>query len=99
MLTSIDWSKYSYVVSSRYRVKVLKVLAVGPKTPKQISMETKIHLSHISKTLRELSEKGIVKCLSPERRRGKVYNLTKEGKEIIHQLEMVVGEDGSCFGA
>lgn len=99
MPTSVDWSKYSYVIASEYRVKVLKVLTAGPKTPKHISKETRIYLSHVSKTLRELSEKGIVECLSPERKRGKVYNLTKDGKEIIRQLEKVVGGNGSLFGA
>jgi DNA-binding MarR family transcriptional regulator len=56
-------------------------------TPKQISVNTKIYLSHVSRILNELSKKRIIECLTPDLKRGKVFALTNEGKEIAENLE------------
>ena len=78
----MDWKKYGYVISSKYRKKVILCLVEEPKTPKQIATDTNLHLSHVSHTLKELSSLNIVTCLTPELRRGRVYKLTDDGKEI-----------------
>jgi predicted transcriptional regulator len=83
----LDWKKYGYVVSSHYRKKVVISLLAGPKTPKQIAVEVDIYLSHVSKTLNELSSLDIVGCLTPDLRRGRVYELKKDGIEIAKYLE------------
>ena len=78
----MDWNKYGYVFSSNYRKKVIRALLAGPKTPKQIAIEVDLYLSHVSKTLNELQDHGISLCLTPNLKRGRIYELTKEGKEI-----------------
>jgi predicted transcriptional regulator len=83
----LDWKKYGYVISSGYRQKVILGLTQGPKTPKQISIDTKLYLSHVSHTLKELSSLNIVICLTPELRRGRVYKLTKDGREIAAYIK------------
>ena len=83
----MDWKKYGYVISSNYRKKVILSLTEGPKTPKQIATETNLYLSHVSKTLNELSSSEIVICLNPELKRGRVYELTKDGREIAKQIK------------
>jgi predicted transcriptional regulator len=83
----MDWTKYGFVVSSSYRQKVVLSLKRYPKTPKQVSSELKLHLSHVSLTIKELCEIGIVENLTPELRKGKVYQLTTAGEEIAKALE------------
>jgi predicted transcriptional regulator len=83
----LDWKKYGFVISSRYRQKVVRNLMHGPKTPKQISVETGLYLSHVSKTLNELSSLEIVTCLTPDLKRGRIYELTKDGSEIAKYLK------------
>jgi len=83
----LDWKKYGYVISSEYRKRVIFSLVGGPKTPKQIAIDTSLHLSHVSQTLKELSSFEIVICLNPELKRGRVYELTKEGREIAKQIK------------
>ena len=83
----LDWRKYGYVISSGYRKKVILGLTQGPKTPKQLSMDTKLYLSHVSHTLKELSSLSIVTCLTPELRRGRVYRLTDDGTEIAEYIK------------
>ena len=83
----MDWKKYGYVVSSDYRKKVVTSLLAGPKTPKQIAVEVSLYLSHVSKTLNELQEFEIAICLTPELKRGRIYELTKEGKDLAKYLK------------
>lgn len=83
----MDWRKYGYVLSSTYRQKIVLCLKDGPKTPKQISLESRLHLSHVSSTLKDLGNKDIVKCLTPDLRKGKIYGLTDDGKEIADKIK------------
>ena len=80
MVTLVQWDKYGYVVASKYRKKVVIALTEKPRTPKEISNETRLYLSHVSSTLSSLVEKGIVQCLTPSLRRGKIFDLTDDGR-------------------
>ncbi|KXB07859.1 hypothetical protein AKJ58_01595 [candidate division MSBL1 archaeon SCGC-AAA385D11] len=82
----MDWDKYGFVSASKYRKKVVLALQKKPKTPKEIEEEVGYHLSHVSNTLGELSDEGIVRCLTEKRSKGRVYGLTKLGEEIAQQL-------------
>jgi len=91
----LDWKKYGYVVSSDYRKKVVTSLLAGPKTPKQIAVEVNLYLSHVSKTLNELQESEIAVCLTPELKRGRIYELTKEGKDVAKYLKEALRKKGA----
>jgi predicted transcriptional regulator len=83
----MDWEKYGFVVASDYRKRVVLSLFECPKTPKMISKETGLYISHVSKTLFELMTEGIVVCLAPGLKRGRVYGLTDLGNEIYKYLK------------
>ena len=83
----MDWEKYGFVISSNYRKKVIISLSDGPKTPKEIADETNLYISHVSKTLSELQSVGLVLCLTPTLKRGRVYKLTTNGKEISKYIK------------
>ena len=57
-----------------------------PSTPSIISEKTKIYPSHISNTLNELVEKKLVVCITPKLRKGRLYELTVTGKEILKNI-------------
>jgi Mn-dependent DtxR family transcriptional regulator len=40
----------------------------------------------VSKTLNELASAGNVICLTPKLKRGRIYELTRDGKEIAKYL-------------
>ena len=80
------WELYGFVMASQHRIKIVRALEVGPSSPKQISQKTDLHLSHVSKTLKDLETNGVVSCLTPALRRGRMYNLTKEGTDILQQI-------------
>lgn len=81
----MDWEKYSFVVRAKNRKKIIKALK-SPKTPSELSKETEINLSHVSRSLKELSEKGLVRCLTPDQTIGRVYDRTELGEEISEEL-------------
>lgn len=86
-MKNLDWKKYGYVISSDYRKKVVISLLEGPKTPKQIATEVNLYLSHVSKTLNELRDAEVAVCLTPELKRGRIYELTEEGKELAKYIK------------
>lgn len=84
---AMTWRNYGYVVASTYRVKVVRALSSHPKTPKQISKEANMGLTHVSRTLKELVEKELVYCVNPGEVKGRVYKLTKKGRRIAKIIE------------
>jgi DNA-binding MarR family transcriptional regulator len=81
------WADFSFVVSSGYRERVLTSLAPKPKVPRQLAEETDLRIVHVSRALRELSDHGLVECLTPElKARGRLYGLTPDGAALLGEL-------------
>lgn len=81
----IKWELVSFVRRSSQRRKILETLN-KPITPSQIARETKMYITHVSRTLKELVDKGLVECLTPKERVEKYYKITTLGKDILKQL-------------
>lgn len=81
------WENYGFVWASKYRQKVVLSLDERPKTPMEISNQTGINLTHISRAIRELAKNGIVKCINPNMIKGRVYSLTNDGKEVAKLIK------------
>lgn len=81
-----DWGLISYIISSKARRKILENMDY-PKTPKQISIETEIGLSYVSKLLSEMVSKELVICLTPKKNKGKLYALTDKSKKTLLKIE------------
>ena len=54
--------------------------------PSEIAKEVKIRLNHVSMFLKDLKLNGLVECLNEETRKGRLYQLTKLGKDVITKL-------------
>ena len=75
-----------YVKAGSYRAKILLHTGAKMITPVELSKELNIHPSQVSRTLNELSNKGIIECVIPTNRKGKLFSLTKLGQEIYNHL-------------
>lgn len=85
---SPDWEVVGYVISSTYRVKVLQRLIDSPAPPSTIADDTDCAISHISRALQDLRERGLVNLLVPEsRKKGRIYGITDEGRAIWEMIE------------
>lgn len=84
-----EWDEIGYVISSQYRVTVLKHIAEGPLTPSKIASDSPLSIAHISRTLGELRDHDLVTLLvSEDRKKGRVYGATDKGEEIWEMIEV-----------
>ena len=51
-----------------------------------MAKETGLSISHVSNTLAELLAKDLAVCLTPKLRKGRLYELTSNGKEILKNI-------------
>ena len=77
----------AYVLSSTYRLKVVKVLHENMSFPSKIAKNSGIRLNHISKVLKDLKDNNIVECINPEVKKGILYRLTDKGEKIADNLK------------
>lgn len=65
-------------------MKILKNLE-NPKIPSKLSKELNINKAHISRALKELESRKIVKCLTPHSNKGKLYVISDYGRRILKE--------------
>jgi len=82
------WSDFSFVASSGAREKIVAALGYAPKLPRQLAVDTNLGLPHVSRSLRELTNRGLVECLTPSARsHGRRYALTKLGTNLVAYMQ------------
>ena len=80
------WGDVSYVIASKTRKAILLKLET-PRPPTFLAKDLGINLANVSRALTELESKDVVICLTPEQKVGKIYSLTKKGKDIVGQMK------------
>ena len=80
------WELIGKIKSSDWRLRVLKILDKEMKMPSELSKEANISSSHISEVIRELEKMKIIECKNPNLRKGKIYSITKLGKDILKEI-------------
>ena len=55
--------------------------------PSKISRELDIRLTHITRELRFLRQRGLVECINPKEKTGRLYQLTKKGRVLKREIE------------
>lgn len=68
----------AYVSSSSVRSMLLEHLITGPKTPTELATIEGKHVSHVSRALAELKERGLVEQMSSASRE-RYYRATSQG--------------------
>ena len=76
----------SYIVRGKVRLSILNVLD-KPMTPTKMAEQLKNHRSTISRSLIDMEKRGIVKCLTPKEKTGRLYTITKKGKIILEKIK------------
>ena len=85
--TSTYIDAFTYVKRSKNRQEVIKIIAQSKNmTPSEIREEMNCRFSLTSNVLRDLKEHGIVECLNPGAKTGRVYYLTELGLRIFYDL-------------
>lgn len=71
----------SFLKRSKERVAIFMAFT-EVRTPTELAKMTSLAPSHISRTLKEFCAKGLVECLSPDHKMGRLYKLSKRGGDI-----------------
>jgi DNA-binding transcriptional ArsR family regulator len=87
-----DWDAVGYVTASDHRTRVLNAVDdTSPTTPTQVSEEVGLDVSHVSRSLRDLKDRGLVDILNPDARKGRIYQLTTDGESVVEKVNEVGG--------
>ena len=79
------WEDVSFVEADKIRLSILKALT-EPKTPKDLANTVKRSMPEVSRALRQLKQKNLVVCLTPNRRKGRLYDRTDSGKTVLRKI-------------
>ncbi|HLA82221.1 MAG TPA: ArsR family transcriptional regulator [Thermoleophilia bacterium] len=82
-----DWETVGFLLSSEIRQGVLRTLSGQRCTPSQISTVLGQPISHVSRALGELQSRKLAVCLTPERKKGRLYQITSLGETVLRELE------------
>lgn len=77
----------AFILRGKNRRLILEKLKDGEKTQAQLFHNTGMYRSHVKRTLTELENKNLVKCLNSKDRIYKIYVLTPKGKKLIGNLK------------
>jgi len=77
----------SFIKSSKHRTEILLFIANKTKIPSEIAKHVNLSNTHTSKYLNSLKKRKLIICLNEEAKRGRLYQLTKEGLEILKYIE------------
>ena len=79
-------TEISYVTISKNRTKVMKSLYNQVKMPSKIAKDTGILTNHVSALLGKRRDHGLVECINPEARKGRLYRLTDKGERVVENI-------------
>ena len=80
-----NYSLLSFILRGERRKAILLCL---DKTmiPKEIAQRCNVSIHNVSKSLKELIDKGLIICKNPNDKFYRFYELTKKGRELIKEL-------------
>ena len=61
----------------------MRAIGDSIKMPSEIATITNIRLNHVSMFLKNLKENNLVECLNEDSKKGRLYQLTRLGKDVI----------------
>ena len=79
-------TQLGFIMAAPNRIKILKAISRRRVTPMQISNNTDILPTNVSRTLKHLECKNLIKCITSGLRKGKLFMLTEEGKAVLDDL-------------
>ena len=85
-VAAINYEIISFLMRGKRRNKVLYSLK-SPQMPRDIADKCKLSISNVSASLKELLGKDLIKCITPNEKIFKFYQMTKKGQVAINHFE------------
>jgi len=80
----MSWEDAGTLKASPSRSKILELLSKHFMTPKEIADISKLHLSQVSRGLKQMERRNMVKCMTPNLTRGRIYSITEKGRQALN---------------
>lgn len=80
----------SFVARGKRRLEILELLKENERSQAELMKKTEMYKGHTSRTLKELSDKKLIKCLNSEDRVFRFYKITKKGKDILAEAKKLI---------
>lgn len=81
------WSIIGFIKISNARYRTLQSLRHENLMPSEISKRTRLTPAQVSVALHDLKKKKLVRCMNETAKKGRIYQCTNLGREIIEILE------------
>ena len=76
-----------FVIAGPNRAKILQILKkMTQATPTQIATRTKLLPTNVSRALNELEGMNLIHCTTPGLKKGKIFELTEAGEDVLTML-------------
>lgn len=82
----MSWKAVSFILASKKRQALLALLET-PRTPMQLARLLSMSQPNVSLKLKDLQDNGMVECVNPEDRKGRIYRLTVTGTKVLKELK------------
>ena len=80
------WDLIGFIKASQTRYNTLKALETDFLMPTEISQHTGIRTSQVSGALQEMKKRNLVECKNEQLRKGRIYQITDKGRELLEIL-------------
>lgn len=88
----VEWDDVSFGLASETRFLIMLELRQQERTPTQLAERTEKNPSHVSRGLSELADRDLVRCLTPDASKGRIYALTSKGERVLDEVKRLVSD-------
>ena len=83
----MDWDKVGTIAYSREKHRVLQALRNGPLAQRAIAITCKMNRSNTQRTIRALTDAGLVKILTSSTVKPKIVGMTLEAQNVLEEAD------------
>lgn len=83
------WDDVGFLLRNRIAKTIMEHMVNynKPLMPSEISKAVNMSIKNVSTRIGYLSERSLVKCLNPNEKKGRLYIVTKKGKEVLKKVK------------
>lgn len=81
------YSAIGFLKISETRQKILDCLEDNYMMPSEIASKTGLGTTQVSNSLADLKSRKLVECVNEEDKKGRLYEVTDIGKEVLEHLK------------
>ena len=81
------WLKIGYILRSKRKTNILRLLKENTKTAMEISTELDIGRGSVYTLIAELTDMDVITCVNEEQKRNRRYTATQLGVDIITSID------------